>query len=327
MARPRLLTLSVSLITLALSLLGVAWAARGELPLTTALSSADAPRIAAAATGPLIANDHEGHPVLTAAGLAPGETRTGDVTITNAGTGAGTFELAAEGAETSPALSEVLELKVLELGDAGPVAVFTGPVARFDAIELGRLEAGGARRYRFSVTYPTGRPAALDNPLQGASTTIALVWRAAGVDTGSAGEAQVPIPADAPGARTVPAPGRSAGASPSTRTLPLKLRLTRHRGAVRDGVLRARVSASIPARARLSGTITVRGRVTRLRPQSVRVAPARHEIHVRIPRAVRTRGAGRRAVIKLTLSAATAGQKATVRRTLPVTLPRHGLRR
>ena len=96
MSRRSIAPFAVSLVTLSLSLFGVAWAATGELPLTGGLSSAGAPRMAAAAsTGPLIANDHDGRAVLTADRLAPGQTRSGEVTITNVGGDAGTFSLAA----------------------------------------------------------------------------------------------------------------------------------------------------------------------------------------------------------------------------------------
>jgi hypothetical protein len=262
--------------------------------------------------------------VLTADRLAPGQTRSGEVTITNIGGDTGTFSLAADSAGASPLLSDVLELSVLDVSDAAPVTVFAGTVAAFDAVDLGRLDAGQARRYRFSVTYPSGRPAGLDNPLQGTSTTIALVWRAVGIDAGSAGGSTAAVPAAPvqPGptrANTTRAQGGSATAGPT----PLRLRLTRHTGAVREGALRTRLSATVPARAVLSGTITVRGRVTRLRTTRVRVAPTRRELRVIIPRAVRARGAGRRAIFKLTLTAAAGGQKATVRRTLPAILPRH----
>ena len=215
-------------------------------------------------------------------------------------------------------------MSVLDVSDALPTTVFAGTVAAFDAVDLGRLDAGRARRYRFSVTYPSGRPAALDNPLQGTSTTIALVWRAVGVDTGSAGgpTAGVPTASAQPGTNGS-RPTRAQGGSTTAGDMPLKLRLTRHKGAVRDGALRTRLSATVPASAVLSGTITVRGRVTRVRTTRVRLAPARREVRVIIPRAVRTRGAGRRAIFKLKLTATTGAHKATVRRTLPAMLPRH----
>ncbi len=328
MVRRHLLPFSVSLITLTLSLLGVAWAATGDLPLTGALSSADAPRMAAATTGPLLANDHEGRAVLTAARLAPGQTQSGEVTITNVGGDAGVFSLAAEGAGANSLLSEVLDLSVLDVSAAAPVTVFAGTVAALDAVDLGRLDAGDERRYRISVTYPSGRPAALDNPLQGTSTTISLAWRAAGIDTGSSGDTtiEIPGPSSRPGttgAGTTRLQGGSATAGPAARATPLKLRLTRHKGAVRDGALRARLSATLPAQAVLSGTVTVRGRVTKLRATRVRVAPARREVRVVIPPAVRARGAGRRAIFRLTLNGTAGAQRATVRRTLPVMLPRH----
>jgi hypothetical protein len=325
MPRRNLLVFTASLLVLVLALAGAGWAATGRLPLTGALSTADAPRMAAAAaTGPVLANEHEGRAVLTAAGLAPGRTQTGEVTITNSGGPADAFSLIATGAGSNPQLSEVLEMSVIDVTGPAPASVYSGTVAALDAVDLGGLSAGAARRYRFEVTYPSGRPAALDNPLQGATTSISVLWRAVGVDTGTAGG--TPAPALTAPATSDPSAGarhRPATASP-TRHLPaLKIRLTRHKGAIRDGALRARLSASIPARATLSGTITVRGRVTKLRTTRVRLAPNRREIRVIIPRSVRIRGAGKRAVFKLTLKASAGSQHVTVRRTLPTMLPRH----
>jgi hypothetical protein len=340
---PRLLVpLAVSLVTLTLALLGAAWAATGKLPLLAASRAGDAPRIAAAdATGPLIANDREGTAVLAAGALAPGETTAGEVTIRNAGAAAGIFTLTAHGADASPLLSEVLGLSVLDVTGATPATVFSGSAAALAQVGLGRFAAGAARRYRFVLTFPAGRPAAMDDPLQGTSASLSFTWSAGAARTAgssrpgpargsavAAGTAGSSGPVAPGGPAPPPAPPSSAGAAapapaPSpARPRALQVRITRVPGAVRDGLLVTRLSATTAASGRLTGSITVAGRRTALRTTRVRLSRTRRTVRVALPREVLIRSAGRPASIRLALTAGAGSARATVRRTLRVTLPR-----
>src|SRR5918911_1342400 len=179
----RLATLAPSVATATLALMTAAWAA---------------------ATGPLVANDHDGVAILTAPAMAPGATATGEVTISNAGDAAGAFSLAASSPADSggPAggLSAILALRVSDVTGSAPVTVYAGTLTAFRGASLGTLDAGAARRYRFEVAYPAGRTAAMDDPYQGASTSLALSWSATAV-------AGTPAP--------TPTPTPSAPASPA----------------------------------------------------------------------------------------------------------------
>src|SRR5690349_1428967 len=93
----RVVTLAPSVATATLALMTAAWAATGDVPLARD-ERAQALAVAAAATGPLVASDHDGVAILTAPAMAPGATSTGEVTVSNEGDAAGTFSLAADGA-------------------------------------------------------------------------------------------------------------------------------------------------------------------------------------------------------------------------------------
>jgi hypothetical protein len=319
----RPVTLGVSLVTFTLALLGAAWAAAGFLPGVTATSPAGAPRVTAVdATRPLIANDSEGVAVLSAGDLAPGEIRAGEVTIGNAGGSAGEFTLTS-GAAGSPLLAEVLHIRVLDVTGAEPKTLFSGALAALGRVRLGRFSPGTRRRYRFELAFPTGRSAELDDPLQGASTAVTFTWGAVASDEHSG---TVPLPAD-----SAPSPG-SAPADPGPEAAPagvvpdsavLRLRLTRAPGPIRGGALVTRLSSTMPARVLLTGTITVGGRRMPLRTMRVRLANTRTVVRVPFPRLALARGAGRQATLRLSLTADAGSRRATMRRTLRVTLPRH----
>src|SRR3954452_6606958 len=206
----RLLKLGPSGATATFALMTAAWAATGDVPLAPGARTAEPLAVAAAATGPLVANDHDGIAVLTAPAMAPGATAAGQVTISNAGDAAGRLSAAA----TAPAdaggprggLSSLLDLTVSDATGATPVVLYAGKLAGFRGLALGTFAPGGARRYRFEVAYPAGRTAAMDDPYQGASTSLGLSWTATAVAT-----APAPAPTPAPAA-PAPAPPAAAAA-------------------------------------------------------------------------------------------------------------------
>src|SRR5919199_5457244 len=211
----RLATLAPSVATATLALMTAAWAATGDGPLAVR-ERAEPLAVAAAATGPLVADDHDGVAILTAPAMAPGATETGEVTISNAGDAAGEFMLAASAPADAggPAggLSAILRLRVSDVTSGTPVALYTGPLAAFRGAALGTLDAGAARRYRFEVTYPAGRTAAMDDPYQGASTSLALSWSATAV---AGTPAPTPTPTPSAPASPGPAPSPPAASAPA----------------------------------------------------------------------------------------------------------------
>src|SRR4051794_41808507 len=91
----RLLKLAPSAATATFALMTAAWAATGDVSLVPGARTAEPLAVAAAATGPLVANDHDGVAILTAPAMEPGATAAGELTISNAGDAAGQFSLAA----------------------------------------------------------------------------------------------------------------------------------------------------------------------------------------------------------------------------------------
>src|SRR4051795_10887830 len=92
---PRLLKLGPSAATGTFALMTAAWAATADVPLAPGARTAQPLAVAAPATGPLAADDHDGGAGLTAPAMAPGATAAGQVTISNAGDAAGRFSVAA----------------------------------------------------------------------------------------------------------------------------------------------------------------------------------------------------------------------------------------
>jgi hypothetical protein len=330
----RLAQLSLPLATALLAVLTTAWAATGRLPLT-AVDPARALVVPAQATGPLVAGDADGRAILTASAMAPGSSIAGSVTIRNAGDASGVFTLSAAdrvdagGPGAAAGLSTVLELSVLDTTAGRPVTVYDGTLAAFSRAALGTFPAGGFRVYRFVVSYPTGRPALADDPYQGASTSVAFVWDAAG--TGQAGE---PVPAPAPsgggsgatggvaaGGTAVGGPAAGAAqvpglgsAAPALGRLRIGLGV-RSRRVVR-GRITTRMWSSAPSRARVHGTVTVGRRRMKLRAVTVRLTAKRRTVPVRLPKAALAAGRPKRLTVRLVVTASAGARKATLRRTV-----------
>src|SRR3954467_11047714 len=211
----RLLKLAPSAATATFALMTAAWAATADVPLAPGARTAQPLAVAAAATGPLVADDHDGIAILTAPAMAPGATAAGQGTISNAGDAAGRFSVAtgAPADDGGPAggLSSVLDLTVSDATGATPVVLYAGKLAGFRGLALGAFAPGGARRYRFEVAYPAGRTAAMDDPYQGASTSLGLSWTAT-----AAAPPRPPAPPPPPAA-PAPAPPPSAPAAAGAR--------------------------------------------------------------------------------------------------------------
>jgi spore coat-associated protein N len=254
------------------------------------------------ATGPLLSTDGAGA-VLVARDLRPGESRAGDITVTNAGDAAGAFSLSESGRVDSPTpagpLSAVLDLVVSDL-TAGRT-VYAGKVADLAQVALGNFAQGEAHHFRFVVAFPGGRPSSLDNPFQLATTTVSYLW--------SAGP-----PALAPPASATP-PATLGGTDVHRRPIARLVASARQRA--RNG--RVRVTVICEASCRVTVTaVAKKGARARLRPvmRTLRKA-GRVTLRLTLPprvRAARTRG--RRVSVSVRLRATIAGRTVTARKTV-----------
>jgi spore coat-associated protein N len=110
--------------------------------------------------------------IVTAAGMRPGATREGTISIGNQGTTAGSLILKATGL-TGSALAAVIDLKLEDITGAGPVQKWSGKLGAFNSVGLGAVAAGTARTYRFILSWPE---ASEEASLQGASTSLTFQW-------------------------------------------------------------------------------------------------------------------------------------------------------
>jgi hypothetical protein len=101
-----------------------------------------------------------GAATLTAAGLGPGRSTSGTVTISNTGSSGGTFTLSAVNieitpVEDSPAFSKGLLLVIDDVTSAAnPTVLFSGRPNAVGMVALGRWSAGTTHDYKFTLTFP-----------------------------------------------------------------------------------------------------------------------------------------------------------------------------
>jgi flagellar basal body-associated protein FliL len=123
-----------------------------------------------------ISNSKEDAAVLTVAGLLPGESADGTVTIENVGESEGAFSMSASNladAPADPALSSQLTLVVTD----ETTEVYNGALAALTTVDLGTWQPGDSHTYTFTVTFAS----AAGNEYQDAQTTLDLTWDAAQV--------------------------------------------------------------------------------------------------------------------------------------------------
>ncbi len=121
----------------------------------------------------LVVNSRDGQVVVGASPIAPGQTQSGELTLTNTGSVAADCRVARAAAPVdvpaSPPLSAALTLTIVDLTSA--TTVWSGTMASFDWASLGTLAPGESRDYRVSVQFPA---ASATPELQGASTALTL---------------------------------------------------------------------------------------------------------------------------------------------------------
>jgi hypothetical protein len=169
-----------------ISLLG--WAALvAALIAGSALGSGDrgAPHLSALVSGGLSISDSRGQGAIVSMGdIYPGGGTEGDVTIGNTGSVAGTLALDAadplSGTPTSAVLGQELQLTITDVTSGSPTSVLSGPYAAMPSFDLGTLQPGDQRSYRFAVAMPDGGAPpddwSGDNVYQHLATALDFNW-------------------------------------------------------------------------------------------------------------------------------------------------------
>jgi hypothetical protein len=234
------------------------------------------PERLAAATGSVrISNSLEGRAVFGAGALRPGDSTTGTVRIGNDGTVRSVVTLTAsrEAEVGAASLSASLQLSVVDVGNAR--TLYSGPAAAFTTIAVGWLAVGESRELRFTATLPRSA----GNALQGASTTLGLLWRASAAPVATATPTPVRTPTPAPvtpAAAAIPAGDALADAigmpRKGTRVRRQRMRMRLHAlGGAKVLALKVSVNGKVKKRVKGSRAI-VKVNLKKLKGRRVRIA-------------------------------------------------------
>ena len=332
MTRPRAIAAAVLLAILA-ALVATAAPARERPAELGRMAAEGAVTLAAAGSS---------HAIITASGLLPGQSVSGNIALANVGESRGRLTLLRTRMLDTPGrfggrLSDALQLRVEEVGGGA----WTGPLAGPDMLDLGVMEPGEGRSYRLTLTLPDTGPNGRDNAVQGSSVMIDWAW--ATESRGGPPPAQTPTPPpsatpapDAAPAATPEAPATGSApdaALPVRRAPKLELRIPHQRVLATRGIsmygrcdlpcriaFRARITTS--PRARAAARTLMRKRVFRsLRNQRLPgKGTGERRILLRLtPRAVRTlkrtlRMRGRVAVLVVARVRGAGGARTVTRR-------------
>jgi hypothetical protein len=126
-------------------------------------------------SNPAVAVSTSGSAQLSVGGLVPGQSRTAMIRVSNAGSEASSFALAADLAErVAPGgtpLSSVLDLRIASPGGA---VVYDGTLVGLHRLSLGQIDAGATRALSFTVTLP----GSVGNEVQGSTLSTGFSWTA-----------------------------------------------------------------------------------------------------------------------------------------------------
>jgi hypothetical protein len=115
-----------------------------------------------------LTNSKGGTAVINAAGLLPGGSTTGSLTITVQGNFSAAVTLTGTGDQS--ALSQVLTLKI-ENTTGTAQTLWSGKMSDFASLSLGTYTTGTTKSYRFTVTFPAANAS---SGLQNATTSMTL---------------------------------------------------------------------------------------------------------------------------------------------------------
>lgn len=145
-----------------------------------------------------VANSKDGSAILSGA-LGPGDSLTGTVTISNAGSAAGAFTLQLSHLTDTPGpgggfFSRELDLAVDDVTNAAaPLAVYRGRLNSLGPTALGSFAPGSSRVYRFTVSWtPAG---AVDASFYGSTMSVEFDWLAGDLAQPTPPPAPLPDPA------------------------------------------------------------------------------------------------------------------------------------
>ena len=278
-----------------------------------------------------VSNSHDGAPIFSATGIAPGGSADGTVTIEDTGSAAIALELRRGELVDTPGLgggvlSGRLQLSVVDVTDPGaPRTVYSGPLDSMPDTPAGELAGGEARTFQFTATLPEGGPASFQNAVQGAATTVAYSWVAQEAVAGGSGGG------GASGSDANPPPA-GGGVAATREDQVLDLIVPKVKRAIRGGRLVVWITCDIACRLTVGGRIraTVAGnhRGARIRfTRKAFVAPGPHRLRIPIPRGLRhwlatTPGRARvRARLRF-LAVGVSGERDTVRKTVRLRIRR-----
>jgi hypothetical protein len=129
-------------------------------------------------SGPLIAAETSGGDRLSIAGMVPGQSRSATIRVSNTGSAAAAFSLAAYIADRvgpgGAPLSAAMTLRV-QPARSGGAPLYIGSLAQMSRLALGRIPAGAERAFRFTVTLP----GSTGNDVAGSSLSAGFAWSAA----------------------------------------------------------------------------------------------------------------------------------------------------
>jgi hypothetical protein len=164
----------------------------------------------------------------------------------------------------------------------------------------------GDVNYRFAVTFPGG--GALDNQLQGASTTVSYVWSAGPV-------APAPQPTATPPAS---APPSTLGTTTVPRPAPTERLLASARQRGRAGKVQVQLVCSAACRARFTATAHAAGATVRVRAVSRTLRrPGRVTVRLALPRRARAAlSAWRTTTVRVSVRVSIGGRNVMLRKTV-----------
>ncbi len=140
--------------------------------------------VATAAGDVRLQSSRDGAAVLSADALAPGDSASGTVRLTNASGGPLDLSLAMTGltdeaGEGGGVLSEHLDLRLERVTGAGADLVWSGALAALPEVDLGALAAGDEATFRLTAALPEHGPA-IDDRFARASVEVGYRWTGLG---------------------------------------------------------------------------------------------------------------------------------------------------
>ena len=126
-------------------------------------------------------NSKDNAAIFTAAKMKPGESKSGNVQITNTGDIDGVFTLSKSNLTQTAGFASKLNLSVVDCkadgcGNANDSSVYSDTLGAMGAQSLGTFAAAEMHEYKFTVTFPDGGPNGADNAYKNATASVQYDW-------------------------------------------------------------------------------------------------------------------------------------------------------